>query len=63
MLHQNLFDPIPLVGSADKLMTNDCHEDNHHKPYPIVARHVLGKKKKAHICEVYKHALFFSLPF
>lgn len=31
MLYQNLFDLIPLVGSADKLISSDYHEDKHHK--------------------------------
>lgn len=38
------FDLIPLVGSADKLISSDYHEDKHPKPYPIVGRHFLGKK-------------------
>lgn len=44
MLYQNLFDLIPLVGSADRLISSDYHEDKHPKPYPIVGRHFLGKK-------------------
>lgn len=49
MLNQNLFDLFPLAGSADKLIPTDCHEGKHRKPYPIVGRHVLGKKRSPHL--------------
>lgn len=62
MLHQNLFDPVPLVGLADQLIPSDCHEDKYHKPYPIVGRHFLAGKE-AHIYEVYKHVLFLFFFF
>ena len=58
MLHQNVFDPILLVGSADKLIPSDCHEGKHHKPYPIVGRHVLGKKRSPHLWSLEAHPLF-----
>lgn len=58
MLHQNVFDPVLLVGSADKLIPSDCHEGKHHKPYPIVGRHVLGKKRSPHLWSLEAHPLF-----
>lgn len=58
MLHQNLFDPIPLVGSADKLMTSDLMRATIISLILLLQSMFLAKKE-AHICEVYEHAPFF----